>query len=105
MIDMIEYSFEECGLDLLKGRICNYIIKNGRKYIDQVFGIRSGNYFLRIKYNHHIYKVVIIKIENERYWYLKPYNKSCYTANARDYNSFELVIYVIKESDLIISKK
>ncbi len=48
---------------------------------------------------------MIIKIENERYWYLKPYNKSCYTANARDYNSFELVIYAIKESGLIISKK
>ncbi len=105
MSDMKEYSFEECDLDLLKGHICNYIIKNGRKYIDQGFDIRFGDYFLRIKYNHKIYKVAIIKSENERYWYLKPYNKSYYTTNARDYNSFELVIYAIKENDLIISHK
>ncbi len=61
--------------------------------------------FLRIKYNHKIYKVAIIKSEDERYWYLKPYNKSYYTTNARDYNSFELVIYAIKENNILFDKK
>lgn len=53
-----------------------------------------------IKYNHHIYKVTIIKSNDERYWYLKPYNKSIYTTNAEDINSFELVIYAIKKNNI-----
>lgn len=101
---MKEYTIEECDLDLLKEHICNYIIKNGKKYTEQGFDIRFGDYFLRIKYNHHIYKVAIIENKNERYWYLKPYNKAYYTTNARDYNSFELVIYAIKENDIINMK-
>ena len=64
-----------------------------------------GDYYLRIKYNHHIYMVTIIKSEEERYWYLKSYNKSYYTTNAKDYNSFELVIYAIKENDFLLNKK
>jgi hypothetical protein len=78
----------------------HFRVSNGRKYIEQGFDIRFGDYFLRIKCNHHIYKIAIIKSENERYWYLKPYNKSYYTTNARYYNSFEFVIYAIKENDI-----
>lgn len=97
---MKEYSFEECDLDLLKEHICNHIITNNKKYVVQGFTIYLGEYFLRIKYNHHIYKVTIIKSENERYWYLKPYNKSYFTTDAKYENSFDLVIYAIKENDI-----
>lgn len=96
---MKEYSIKECDLDLLKDYISNYILKNNKKYVTQGFMIYLGKYFLRIKYNHHIYKTTIIKVGKERYWYLKPYNKSYYMTSAKTLNSFELVIYAIKEND------
>lgn len=100
MIIIKEYSIEECDVNLLKDHISNYIVKKSKKYVAQDFIIYLGEYFLRIKYNHHIYKTTIIKDGKERYWYLKPYKKSYYTTSAKDYNSFELVIYAIKENDI-----
>ena len=102
---MREYNIGECDLDLLKNHIGVHILKNNKKYVIQGFTIYLGKYFLRIKYNHHIYKATIIKDGKERYWYLKPYKKSYFTTNAKDYNSFELVIYAIKENDLNVDKR
>ncbi len=102
---MKEYSFEECDLDLLKEHLVNYILKNNKKYVIEGFIIYLGEYFLKIKYNHHFYKVTIIIDEDERNWYLRPYRKSYFTTNAKDYNSFELVIYAIKENDILFDKK
>lgn len=58
----------------------------------QGFTIWLGEYYLKIKYNHYIYKTTVIKTDNERYWYLKPYDKSVYTTNANFDNRFEFVI-------------
>jgi hypothetical protein len=97
---MKEYTIEECDLDLLKDHISNYILKNNKKYVIQGFTIYLGEYFLKIKYHHHIYKTTIIKVGKEGYWYLRPFKKSYFTTNASSKSSFELVIYAIKENDL-----
>lgn len=105
MENMKEYGINECDVDLLKEYIGNHILVNNKKYVTQGFTIYLGEYFLRINYNHHIYKVTIIKENDERYWYLKPYKKSYYTTNAKDFNSFELIIYAIKETDFLLNHK
>ncbi len=75
---MKEYALDEFDVDLLKKHISNYILVNNKKYMAEGFSMWLDNCFLGIEYNHHIYKVTIIKEGVKRYWYLKPYDKSFY---------------------------
>lgn len=105
MVFLKEFSIEQCDDRLLIKHLCDYILKNNQRYLDDGFIIWIGEYYLRIKYNHHIYKVTIIKEQEDISWYLKPYNKKYYTTSCDRENSFEFVIMAIKENDKILNLK
>lgn len=55
---------------------------------------------LEIVYFKQAYYITVVEINNELYWYLKPYRNSFYTTPIGDHfiNSFERVLFTIKES-------
>ncbi len=97
--------FDDNCTNELKKHLCEYILKNNNKYVDEGFIIYIHSNYLKIWFNHHYYYVIIIMEEKQYYWHLKPYNKSYYTTFSKDINSFDFVILAIKEQDKIISKK
>lgn len=90
--------------DIFVDYICNYIIPNRvhRKGIGISIGENIG---FRIRYNHKIYNVDIIQIENQFYWRLTPHFEKCYTTIIDDYSSFDRVLFAIKENDRVVNGK
>ena len=87
--------------EYLEDCLVNYILKNYDKYKKEGFIIWAHDDYYRIKYNHKIYKVSIINENEKLYWKLRPYNKSYFTTEVKEYSSFENVIFAIKENDKI----
>lgn len=84
--------------EILTDYVCNYIFPK-KKY--------SGEYQIRIEredtfkiiYKHHIYHVAILEKDGIYYWVLKPYFKSFYTTVIDRYNSFDRVLFAIREDN------
>ena len=85
----------------LKDCVINYILKNNDRYSEEGFIIWLHEDYLRIKYNHKVYTVTVVEENEKLYWKLKPYNKSYYMTEIKEYSSFEAVIYAIKDNDKI----
>ena len=85
----------------LKDCLINYILKNYMKYKEEGFEMWLHDNYIRIKYNHKIYVAKIIKKDNILYWYLEPYNKSYFETKIKSYNTFEAIIFAIKDNDKI----
>ena len=83
----------------LKDTLTNYILDNYNRYRENGYEIWLHNDYLRIKYNHKIYKAKIIKKEDKLYWHLTPYNKSYYLTEIKNYSTFESIIFAIKDND------
>ena len=92
-------------IDLLKKHICIRIQEQHRSNNNKDLDIRVASNYLKVKYKNRIYKVSIVKEDNKYYWYLKPYNKNCFMTSADDNNSFDTVVFAIKEHDKLYLKK
>lgn len=85
----------------LEDCMINYILKNHDRYKSDGFTMWLHREYLRIKYNHKIYIVRITSEYGNLYWNLRPYNKSYFTTEIKDYSSFEAIIFAIKDNDKI----
>ena len=92
-------------IDLLKEHICNHICERQKNGENDNMDIYIHANYLRVKYNNKIYKVSIVKEDDKHFWYLTPYNKSYFTTLAKDRNSFDTVVFAIKEHDELYKKK
>lgn len=54
---------------------------------------------LFIKYNNSTYIAKIILNDGSLYWQLEPYNNSVFTTKFESEESFDLVLFAIKEND------
>lgn len=83
----------------LKDCVINYILKNYANYKKEGFIIWIHDTYLRIKYNHKIYKASVTRENEKLYWHLKPYNKSYFITQIKAYSTFESIIFAIKDND------
>ena len=92
---------------LLLKQLDIYILKNINIYKKEGFKITFNckNCSLNICYNTKEYKVSIISFENNYYWRVEPYMNSYFETrmNNQKYN-FDLVLFAIKEDDLLNRK-
>lgn len=58
-----------------------------------------------ITHNNLEYKVKIVKVENDYFWNLTPYNNSSFLTNINNPNSFDMVLFAIKENDTLYKNK
>ena len=70
-----------------------------------IFNYSNNENNLSIFYNDIHYEVKIIKIENNYFWHLSPYNNSCFVTNLNNPNSFDMVLFAIKENDTLYQNK
>ena len=68
------------------------------------FNINNKENILLITYNNILYEVKIVKIDNDYYWHLIPYNNSYFITNLYNPNSFNMVLFAIRENDSLYEK-
>lgn len=91
------YILDKTCIESLKHNLANYIInyyKENNLY-DKGFDIYLHNDYLRVKYNHKIYKIAIIKKENIFYYYLTPYKKNFLIVELNNPQTFNVIIEAI----------
>lgn len=83
------------------------ITTNIKEYKNKGYSIEydTEKHILVISYNKRTYKVKIINKDNNYYWYLEPYNSSCFMTNYYNPSSFDMVLFAIKENDELYSSK
>lgn len=69
------------------------------------FNINNKENILLITYNNTLYEVKIVKIDKDYYWHLSPYNNSYFLTNLYNPNSFDIVLFAIKENDALYKSK
>ena len=69
------------------------------------FNINNKENILLITYNNILYETKIIKIDNDYYWHLSPYNNSYFITNLYNPNSFNMLLFAIKENDILYKDK
>ncbi|MCM1370756.1 MAG: hypothetical protein NC181_02550 [Clostridium sp.] len=84
--------------EYLKKIVLNYILPNYDKYSKDGFEFWLHDDYIRIKYNHKVYKAKIIFENSTLYWYLTPYNKSYFLTEIKNDNSFEALIFAIRDN-------
>lgn len=88
-------------IDIFVDYLCNYIVPN--KLHKKEFGLYVGrNDLIDIRYNHRLYHVNIIKSGNELYWKLTPHFEGNYITIIDTYESFDRLLFAIKENDRVI---
>lgn len=65
----------------------------------------QSDHILLITYNDIQYTVKIIEKDNEFYWHLSPYNNSYFLTNFYNPSSFNMVLFAIKENDILYKQK
>ena len=58
--------------------------------------------YIRIRYNHHFYKIAVVKKDDILYWYLSPYREDYFIYPAKNIDSFDVVVQAIKEHDFML---
>ena len=106
--DIIEYVFRK-GVTLNKIQEIfnsqkNKIFESYQTNEYQITYSNNENTIL-ITYNNIQYKIEVIKIDNDYYWHLSPYNNSYFRTNLYNPNSFDIVLFAIKENDLLYKNK
>lgn len=92
---------------LLLKQLDNYILKNINIYEKEGFKITFNckNCSLNIYYNKNEYEASIISLENDYYWRIEPYRNSYFTTRmSNKKQSFDLILFTIKENDLLKRK-
>lgn len=80
----------------------NKLIHQFELYQNNEYKITYSNNekIILITYNNIQYKIKIIKIEKDYFWHLSPYNNSYFITNLTNPNSFNMVLFAIKENDI-----
>ncbi|MDD2494527.1 MAG: hypothetical protein PHE29_04965 [Tissierellia bacterium] len=94
--------------NLLLKQLDNYILKNINIYEKEGFKINFNckDCFLDICYNTKDYKVNIITFKNNYYWRMEPYTDSYFTTGMNNQKQdFDLILFAIKENDLLERKE
>ncbi|MDD3186854.1 MAG: hypothetical protein PHD02_00030 [Bacilli bacterium] len=91
------YTIDVDCANYLYNTLKNYVIYQAKRYSDIGITIWLHDNKHRIKYNHHIYNICVIKQNNLLYFYLRPYKNKYLLLLATDYNIYENLITAIIE--------
>ena len=92
--------------ELLYMQICT-ITTNIYEYKDKGYSFEYDikKHRLIISYRNNTYEVKVIEKDNTYFWYLEPYNSSCFMTNYYNPSSFDMVLFAIKEDVELYSSK
>lgn len=86
--------------EILYKQVCT-ITTNMNKYEKMGYKILYDieDHYLLITYRDSTYITKIVEIDSSTYWHLEPYNNSIFTTKLDNPNSFEIVLFAIKENE------